>query len=481
MFGTPPRLFHPAFPHSPEPASPLRSPRHARSPQSPHPHRPAPPPVSAAASLSPALASPIYPVVMATALIVLCLISAVLLSLINQQCNDVALFSPLGPSDDFHPLIPQPSSLASTASNGPADSQHSEKEESKEEDVKAKSKAAHTRKHQHHSEERTKDRHQHPHVETASAAATSSTAGAAASGAQGGAGEDCVGLCCMSFFSRMVLILAFFCNAVLISFLLCVHQQPVHGEPTAAAAAQPSVLSSLALPGMGSSPVHRCVSYLLLAVVHFLLTGCGGAPPWSTSSRTSATFPSFHSSLLFSSYILLLFTSFCIEALSLLSAITPPHCASPPLHSLSPSPSSRPTRTPSGCCSTPSPLTLCSRCPAPPSLTCPPTSSPASATSTAAAACRRRRTSSTCAKRWRRADGGSERGERGRSRSARRGALEKRGAQWRPQEEEWRRRPPPPSPQRQSSSSLPTAASEEAAVEEEEDDEDELRVPGGQR
>ena len=260
-----------------------------------------------------------YPIILATALIVLCLTSAVLLSLINQQCNDVALFTPLGPSDDLHPFMPSnpPSTLTSTAPNqipqgeeeGGSSSHHSSKHKGGHHRDRSKDG-------EHKASGSDKSRHSHHAVASPSEVPPSSSTGGA------GIASDCVGICCMSFLSRLVLILAFFCNAVLLSLVLC-SSQGVPGE-----AARTSLIP-FPLPTVSSSAVHRCASYLLLAVAHFLLTGAVVLLMAHQQSRV-INFPSFHSSLLFSSYILLLFTSFCIEALSLLSAISPPTTTPPP-------------------------------------------------------------------------------------------------------------------------------------------------------
>ena len=329
IFQPPPRFFLPSFPHSPDSASPLLSPRHARSPQSPHPLVPAPPPSSSSLP-SASLPSPIYPVILATALIVLCLTSAVLLSLINQQCNDIALFSPIGPADDSlqqRPLVPQPASLTSTGPALPAAEEERDEGKRKGRD-RERGKDKHDKQpkqeRRHHSREHSQDKQQREGVRGAAAQEPATAAlpsPSSSTGGWAGAALDCVGICCMSFPSRVLLILAFLCNAVLISFLLCAEQPSGQGEGRS--------LLPLALPSVSSSAVHRCASYLLLAVVHFLLTGAVVLLLVNQQSHVT-NFPSFHSSLLFSSYILLLFTSFCIEALSLLSAITPPTVSSPP-------------------------------------------------------------------------------------------------------------------------------------------------------
>ena len=187
----------------------------------------------------------------------------------------------------------------------------------------------HTKKHKgdHHHDHGSKDKgHKEKDSDSSRRASNPAVAlqpEASPSSSTGGVGvAGCVGICCMSFLSRLVLILAFFCNAILLSFVLC-SSQGAAGEATRTS------LIPFPLPAVSSSAVHRCASYLLLAVTHFLLTGAVVLLMAHQQSRV-VHFPSFHSSLLFSSYILLLFTSFCIEALSLLSAISPPTTSSPP-------------------------------------------------------------------------------------------------------------------------------------------------------
>ena len=300
IFQTPPRFFLPAFPQSPDSASPLLSPRSRRSPHGARLQEAA----AAASSSSPSssLSSPLFPSVVATALIVLCLTAAVLLSLLNQQCDDMAVFSSPAVADDSRDdFIVEAATIAAADTLLELDRQQADEDRGS----RAAAELTQPGGDKDAPPRRNRRRQGPEHVaEEQQAAGESGAALAAAAG--------CVGLCCMSLLSRVLLILAFFCNAALISLLLCV-------KPSQQRQQSPPLFPS-------SSSFHRCLSFLVLAVVHFVLTGAVTLLVLSEQSRVR-NLPPLHSSLLFSSYILLMFTSFGIEALCLLSAVAAPQPA----------------------------------------------------------------------------------------------------------------------------------------------------------
>jgi hypothetical protein len=135
---------------------------------------------------------------------------------------------------------------------------------------------------------------------------------------------ECIGICCMSFLSRLCLILSFIGNAILITFLLCITQIPSQNRTPNSLTSSPAISpiprssSSSTLPR--SSSYDICLSYTLLAFVHFICTA-GFILILINQQNHISNMPSFHSSLLFSSYILLMFTSFCIDANCLFEAV----------------------------------------------------------------------------------------------------------------------------------------------------------------